>query len=69
MKLQKDHAMQHSKRNSEIVIETTRSVDLLERRSVAEDFARTARRDTRTAELNRKTERYSNYSGPDNCYC
>jgi hypothetical protein len=34
MILQKNHAMQHSERNSEIVIETIRSVDLLERRRV-----------------------------------
>jgi hypothetical protein len=70
MKLQKDHAMQHSKRNSEIVIETTRSVDLLERRSEAEDLARTAKRNTRTVKLNRKTERYAgNHSGPNNRHC
>jgi hypothetical protein len=58
MRLQKDHATQHSKRNSEIVIETIRSVDLLERRRVAKDLAWKAKWDTRTAKLNRKAERY-----------
>ncbi len=43
MILQKNHAMQHSERNSEIVIETIRSVDLLERRRVANDLAWKAR--------------------------
>ena len=58
MRLQKDHAMQHSKRNSEIVIEPIRSVDLLERRRVAKDLAWKTKWSTRTAKLNRKAERY-----------
>jgi hypothetical protein len=58
MRLQKDHAMQHSKRNSEIVIETIRSVDLLERRRLAKDLVWKAKWDKRTAKLNRKAERY-----------
>jgi hypothetical protein len=58
MRLQKDHDMQHSKRNSEIVIETIRSVDLQEKRRVAKDLAWKAKWDRRTAKLNRKAERY-----------
>jgi hypothetical protein len=58
VRFQEDHAMQYSKRNSETVIETTRSVDLFERRRVAKDSARKAKWDTRTAALNRKAERY-----------
>jgi hypothetical protein len=58
MRLQKDHAMQHSKTNSETVIETIRSVDLLERRRACKDLARKAKWGTRTAKLNRKAERY-----------
>jgi hypothetical protein len=55
--LQKNHAMQRSERNSEIVIETIRSVDLLERRRVANDLAWKAKWDTITAKLGRKAER------------
>ena len=58
MRLQKDHATQHSKRNFEIVFKTIRSVDLLERRRVAKGLAWKAKWDTRTAKLNRKAERY-----------
>ena len=50
--------MQHSKTNSETVIETIRSVDLLERRRVAKDLAWKAKWSTRTAEFKRKAERY-----------
>jgi len=57
MILQEDHAMQHSERNSETVIETIRSVDLLERRKVARDLAWKAKWGTRTTELDRKAER------------
>ncbi|MGD0495589.1 MAG: hypothetical protein ABSB28_06060 [Candidatus Bathyarchaeia archaeon] len=58
MKLQKDHAMQHSRRNSEIVIVTTRRVDSVERRRVAKDLAWKAKWGTRTAKRNRRAERY-----------
>ena len=58
MRLQKDHIMQRSKRNSEIVIETMRSVDLLERRRLAKELAWKAKWSTRTARFNRKAERY-----------
>ena len=58
MRLQKDHAMQHSKRNSEIVIETIRSVDLLERRRVAEDLAWKAKMGHKNSETQQKAERY-----------
>jgi hypothetical protein len=69
MRLQKDHAIQHSKRNSETVIETIRSVDLLKRRRIAEDLAWKAKWSTRTAKLNRKQRETGNYSGSHNCYC
>jgi hypothetical protein len=58
MRFQKDHATQHSKRNSEIVIETIRTVDLLERRRVAKDLAWKAKWDKRTVGFSRRAERY-----------
>jgi hypothetical protein len=58
IRLQEDRTMQHSKRNSETVIEMTGGADLLERRRVAKDLAWKAKWGTRTAKLNRKAERY-----------
>ena len=58
MKLQKDHVIQHSERNSEIVIVTTRRVDSVERRRVAKDLAWKAKWGKRTAKLNRRAKRY-----------
>jgi hypothetical protein len=39
MVLQKDHATRHSEINSEIVIETIKSADPLQRRRIAKDLA------------------------------
>jgi hypothetical protein len=58
VRLQKDSTMQRSKGNSELIIETMRSVDLLERRRVAKDLAWKAKWNKKTARLDRKAERY-----------
>jgi hypothetical protein len=58
IRLQKDYIMQPSKRNPEIIIETMRCVDLLERRRIAKDLAWKAKWNKKTAKLDRKSERY-----------
>jgi hypothetical protein len=69
IRLQEDRTMQHSKTNSETVIETIRSVDLLERREIANDLAWKAKWGTRTTELDRKAERCRYLFRSFNCYC
>jgi hypothetical protein len=68
IRLQEDRTMQHSKRNSETVIEMTGGADLLERRRVAKDLAWKAKWVQEQRNSTEKQRDTGIYSGSHNCH-